>query len=83
MVHFKIRSKEFFANIFSCIFIKCDITATGRLHIGVIMADLRSIGISPVFRETLYSSWRGWARLLLHCLRISAGNAAGPSEEFC
>ena len=31
------------------------------LYIGVIMARLRSVGISPVFREALYSSWREWA----------------------
>ena len=47
------------------------------------MARLRSIGISPVFREALYSSWRGWARLLLHCLRRIAGNSSGPPDEFC
>ena len=47
------------------------------------MARLRSVGISPVFREALYSSWRGWARLLLHCLRSIAGNSSGPPEEFC
>ena len=35
------------------------------MYIGVIMARLRSVGISPVFREALYSSWRGWARLSL------------------
>ena len=53
------------------------------MYIGVIMARLRSIGISPVFREASYSSWRGWARLLLHCLRSIAGNSSGPPEEFC
>ena len=37
----------------------------------------------PVFREALYSSWRGWARLLLHCLKSIAGNSSGPQEEFC
>ena len=47
------------------------------------MARLRSVGISPVFREALYSSWRGCARLLLHCLRSIAGNSSGPPEEFC
>ena len=47
------------------------------------MARLRSVGISPVFREALYSSWRGWARLLLHCLRSITGNSLGPPEEFC
>ena len=47
------------------------------------MARLRSVGISPVFREALYSSWRGWARLLLHCLRSISGNSSGPPEEFC
>ena len=47
------------------------------------MARLRSVGISPVFREALYSSWRGWARLLLHFLRSIAGNSSGPLEEFC
>ena len=35
------------------------------------------------FQEALYSSWRGWARLLLHCLRNIAGNSSGPPEEFC
>ena len=30
------------------------------MYIGV-MARLRSSGISPVFSETLYSSWGGWA----------------------
>ena len=34
------------------------------LYIDVIMARLRFIGISPVFTEDLYISWRGWARLL-------------------
>ena len=53
------------------------------LYIGVLMARLRSIGISPVFREALYSSWRGWARLLLHGLRRIAGNSSGRIEEFC
>ena len=52
-------------------------------YIGVIMVRLKSVGISPVFREALYSSWRGWARLLLHCLRSIAGNSSGPPEEFC
>ena len=52
-------------------------------YIGVIMACLRSIGILPVFRQALYSSWRVWARLLLHCLRSIAGNSSGPPEEFC
>ena len=47
------------------------------------MTRLRSIGISPVFREALYSSWRGRARLLLHCSRSIAGNSSGPPEEFC
>ena len=53
------------------------------MYIGVIMARLRSVGISPVFREFLYSNWRGWARLLLHCLRSIAGNSSGPQEEIC
>ena len=35
------------------------------------------------FCEALYSSWRWWARLLLHCLRSIAGNSWGPPEEFC
>ena len=52
------------------------------MYIGEIIARFRSIGISPVFREALYSSWRGWARLLLHCLRSIAGNSSGPPEEF-
>ena len=47
------------------------------------MARLRSIGISAVFRDALYSSWRGWATLLLHCLRSIAGNSSGPAEELC
>ena len=34
------------------------------------------------FREALHSSWRGWARLLLHCFRRIAGNSSGPPEEF-
>ena len=53
------------------------------MYIGVIMARLRSIGISPVFREAVYSSWRGWAGLLLHCLRSIAGNSSRPPEELC
>ena len=53
------------------------------MYIGIIMANLRSIGISPVFREALCSSRRGWARLLLHCLRRIAGISSGPPEEFC
>ena len=52
------------------------------LYNGVLMAGLISIDISPVFRETLYSSWRGWARLLLHCFRRIARNSSGPPEEF-
>ena len=39
--------------------------------------------MSPVFREALYNSWRGWARLLLHCLISIAVNSSGPPEEFC
>ena len=79
--------------IFQVFFIKCDVRAIGRqflgiflnppLYIDVIMARLRSIGISPVFSEALYSSWRGWARLLLNCLRRIAGNSSGSPEEFC
>ena len=53
------------------------------LYISVIMARLKSVGISPVFSEALYSSWRGWARLLLYCLRSIAGNSSGPPEEIC
>ena len=53
-----------------------------HLYIGEIMAGLRSVDISPVFREAIYSSWRGWARLLLHCLRRIAGNLSLPPEEF-
>ena len=45
-----------------------------------LVISLRSVGISPVFREALYSSWRGWARLLLHCLRSIAGNSSGSTE---
>ena len=48
------------------------------------MARLRSVDISPVFRDALHSNyWRGWARLLLHCLRSIAGNSSGPPEVFC
>ena len=47
------------------------------------MARLRSVDISPIFREALSSSWRGWARLLLHSLRSISGNTSGPPEEFC
>ena len=39
--------------------------------------------LSPVFSEALYSSWRGWARQMLHCLRSNAQNSSGPPEEFC
>ena len=53
------------------------------MYIGVIMARLRFVAISPVFRKALYSSWRGLARLLLHCLRSIAGNSSGSPEEFC
>ena len=52
------------------------------MYIGVIMARLRSVDISPVLREALYSSWRGWARLLLHCLRSIGGNSSGPLKSF-
>ena len=45
-------------------------------------ARLRSIGISHIFRCNLSSGWRGWVRLLLHCLRSIAGNSSGPPEEF-
>ena len=34
-------------------------------------------------RSFIYSSWRGWARLFLRCLRGIAGNLSGPPEEFC
>ena len=47
------------------------------------MARLRSIGISSIFSDVLYSSWRRWARLLLHCLRSIAGNSSGPPEKIC
>ena len=47
------------------------------LYIGVIMARLRSVCISPVFGEASYSSWRGWTRLLLHCLRSITGYSSG------
>ena len=47
------------------------------------MACLRSSGISPVFSEALKTCWSGWASLLLHYLRIIAGNSSGPPEEFC
>ena len=53
------------------------------LYIGVIMTHFRSTDILPVFSEDLYSSLRGWARLLLHCLRSIAGNSSVPPEEFC
>ena len=46
------------------------------------MARLRYSGILNVFSEVLYSSWRGWARLLLHCLRSIDGNSSEPPEEF-
>ena len=52
------------------------------MYISVIMARFRSIGISPVLSEALYKNWRGWARLLLHCLSSNAGNSSGPLEEF-
>ena len=52
-------------------------------YIGLIMGRLRPFGISSVFREALYSSWRGWAWLLLRCLRRIVGNSSGPPEEFC
>ena len=81
-----------FLLIFFPVFLLSDVRAAGRLflgrflepplYIGVIMARLRSIDISPVFIEALYSSWRGWARLLLHCLRSIAGNSSGSPEEF-
>ena len=51
-------------------------------YIDVIMARLSSNGISPVFSEALYSSWRGWARLLLHCSRSNAGISSRSPEEF-
>ena len=47
------------------------------------MARLSSNGISRILNEALYSSLRGWARLLLHCLRNNAGNSLGPPEELC
>ena len=53
------------------------------LYIGVIIARLKCVGISLVFNKALFSSWPGWARLLLHCLRSIAGNSSGPPEEFC
>ena len=81
------------ANIFYKFFIECDVRATGRLfldrflepplYICVIMARFRSVGILLVLREALYSSWRGWARLLLHSLRSIAGKSLEPPEEFC
>ena len=37
--------------------------------------------IMPVFSEDLYSSWRWWARLLLHCLRGDAGNSSRTSRR--
>ena len=40
------------------------------------------LDISTVFSEALYSSWRGWARLLLHGLRNIAVNSPGPPKEF-
>ena len=52
------------------------------MYVGVIKARLRSIGISAVFSEALYSSWRGWARLLLHFLGSIAGDSSEPPEEF-
>ena len=53
------------------------------VYIDIITARLRSTGSSPVFIETLYSRWRRWTRLLVHCLRTNAGNSSGPIEEFC
>ena len=53
------------------------------LYIDVIMACLNSIGISRVFREALYSSWRGWARLLLHYFGSIVGNSSEPPGEIC
>ena len=41
------------------------------------------IGTLPVFSDPSYSSWKDWARLLLHCLRSIAENSSGPPEEFC
>ena len=49
----------------------------------MIISRLGSVDISPVFREALYSSWRGWARILLHCMRSIGGNSSGHPEEFC
>ena len=95
-VNFLVFSRNwgiFLANIFSSIFIICDIRATGRqflgsfleppLYIDAVMARLRSIDISPVFSEALYSSWRGWAWFLWHCLRSNAGNSLEPTDEIC
>ena len=45
--------------------------------------SFKTTGILPVFSEASYSSWRRWARLLLHYLRSNAGNSSGHPEEFC
>ena len=52
------------------------------LYIGAIIARLRFNDISQVFSEAFYSSWRGWAKLLLLCLRSDGKNSSTPQEEF-
>ena len=53
------------------------------MYIGAIMAHLRSVGISPVSEKLYTAVGEGRLRLLLHCLRSTAGNSSGPPEEFC
>ena len=61
-------SFQLMMNYFFIILIKCDkgyrtvvlgYVAGAPLYIGIIVARLRSYGISPVFSKTFYSSWRG------------------------
>ena len=53
------------------------------MYIGVIMARLRSVGISSVFRMLYTAVGEGVPMLLLHCLRSIAGISSGHPEEFC
>ena len=53
------------------------------LHIGVIMARLRSNNISLIFSEDLYNIWREWASQIAYYLSRNAGNSLGPPEDFC
>ena len=75
---------DILCNDFFIIFIKCDVRfLEPPLCIGVIRARLSSNGIPPVYSKALNSSWRGRARILLHCLKSNVGNSSGPTEEFC